>query len=33
MENPRSEEEIIIEDIKNLFRPKKEINDTFKKPF
>ena len=28
MENPRSEEEIIIKDIGNLFRLKKELNYT-----
>ena len=28
MENPRSEEEKIIKDIRNLFRLKKEQNDT-----
>ena len=28
MENPRYEEEKIIEDIRNLFRLKKEQNDT-----
>ena len=28
MKNPRSEEEKIIEYIRNLFRLKKEINDT-----
>ena len=28
MENPRSEEEKIIKDIRNLFRLKKELNDT-----
>ena len=27
MENPRSEEEKIINDIRNLFRLKKELND------
>ena len=27
MENPRSEEEKIITDIRNLFRLKKELND------
>ena len=28
MENPRSEEENIIEDVRNLFRLKKELNYT-----
>ena len=28
MENPRAEEEKIIEDIRNLFRLKKELNYT-----
>ena len=28
MENPKYEEEIIIKDIRNLFRLKKEQNDT-----
>ena len=28
MENPRSEEEKVIKDIRNLFRLKKEQNDT-----
>ena len=37
MENPRSEEEKIIKDIRNLFRLKKELNyaavKDIKKPF
>ena len=28
MENPRSEEERIIKSIRNIFRLKKELNDT-----
>ena len=28
MENPRPEEEKIIKDIRNIFRLKKELNDT-----
>ena len=28
MENPRPEKEKIIEDIRNLFRPKKKLNYT-----
>ena len=28
MENPRSEQEQIVKDIRNLFRLKKEQNDT-----
>ena len=28
MENPRPEDENIIKDIRNLFRPKKELNYT-----